>query len=355
MPASIASTTPVRIGVVGAGLIGRKHISVLTDGTANATLAGIVDTSSVAKAEANAAGLPFFDGLEEMIAATQPDGIVIAVPNQFHVEVGLTCVQHGLPILIEKPVADTVADALRLIDAAEAAGVATLTGHHRRHNPILQHAARVIQGGELGRVVAATSMWWTHKPKGYHDLAWRREPGGGPVLINVIHEIDCLRMLCGEIASIQAATSDAIRQLAVEDTVAVIVRFRSGALGTITLSDTISSPWSWETTSGENPTFPKTSEDSIWIGGTQGSLAIPSLRLHSYETGQEDWLKPLRQHPLEISHADPYVLQMQNFANVIRGHEKPVLTGHEGTKTLQATLAILQSAKTGRPVAVDTL
>lgn len=344
-----------RIAVAGAGLIGRKHIDVLRSGGPDYELAGIADPTPAAAAEAASLACPCHPSLGDLLAAEKPDGVIIAVPNQLHVELGLECIRAGVPILIEKPVADNIADALTLIEAGEAAGIATLTGHHRRHNPIMRRAAELIAAGGIGRPVTALALWLAHKPKGYHDLAWRREPGGGPVLINAIHDIDCLRMLLGDIASVQAATSNAVRGFAVEDTAAAILTFKSGVLATLLLSDTVSSPWSWETTSGENPAFPRTGQDAILIGGTQGSLAIPSLDLRWHEAGHEDWLEPLTGRRERITPADPYVEQMRNFANVIRGTETPVLTGRDGTMTLATTLAITLSAETGRPVTVDEI
>ena len=345
----------VRIGVIGAGLIGRKHIEVLRSGQAAYTLAGVADPSPEAQAEAREFGYDCFASIEELLDKAKPDGAIVAVPNQMHVEAGLKCIERGVPIIVEKPVADTVPDALRLIEAAEAAGVATLTGHHRRHNPVMRRAAELIREGAVGKVVAATSVWLAHKPVGYHDLAWRREPGGGPVLINAIHEIDCLRMLCGDVDTVQAADSGAVRGFEVEDTAAAILRFKSGALGTLLLSDTVSSPWSWETTSGENPLYPKTGLDSIMVGGTRGSLTVPSLDLRWHEAGEESWWNPLQQKREPIIPADPYYEQMQNFAGVIRGTEEPVLSGRDGTKTLATTLAITESAKTGQVVRIDDM
>ncbi len=345
----------VRIGVIGAGLIGRKHIEVLRSGSTDYALAGVADSSPAAKQEAEKLGYPCFATIEELLDKAKLDGAIIAVPNQMHVSAGLACVARKIPIIIEKPVADTVDEALKLIEAAEAAGVATLTGHHRRHNPIMRRAAEIVRDGGVGRLVAATSIWLSHKPKDYHDLAWRREPGGGPVLINAIHEIDCLRMLCGDIGTVQATTSNEVRGFAVEDTAAAVIRFKNGALGTLLVSDTASSPWSWECSSGENPFYPKTSEDCIFLAGTRGSLSVPSLDLRWHEPGKESWGIPLTQRRAHITPADPYYEQMQNFTGVIRGTERPVLSGREGTKTLAATLAITLSAKTGALVHPDDL
>ena len=345
----------VRIGVIGAGMIGRKHIEVLLSGHRDYVLAGVADPSAAAHEEAADLGYDCFASIDEMIKAVEPQGVVVAVPNQLHVEAGLACIERGLPMIIEKPVADTVPEAMKLVEAAEAAGVATMTGHHRRHNPIMRKAAELVRDGAVGRVVAATSIWLAHKPKGYHDLAWRREPGGGPLLLNGIHEIDCLRMLCGDVDTVQAADSNAVRGFAVEDTAAAILHFKSGALGTLLLSDTVSSPWAWETTSGENPVFAKAAQDSILIGGTRGSLAVPSLDLRWHEAGEESWTQALTQKRIPLVPADPYYEQMRNFAAVIRGDEAPVISGREGVITLATTLAITRSAKSGQRVRVDDL
>jgi len=346
----------LRIGVAGAGLIGRKHIEVLrTGGADDYELAGVADISPAAAAAGQALGYDVYPSLGALLTRGRPDGVVIALPNQLHLEAGLACVAAGAAILVEKPVADTVEAALTLATAAEAAGVVTLTGHHRRHNPIMRRAAALIGEGAIGRPVAATSIWLLHKPKGYHDLAWRREPGGGPVLINAIHEIDSLRMLLGDVETVQAADSNAVRGFVVEDTAAAILRFKSGVLGALILSDTVSSPWAWETTSGENPAFPRTGQDSVFIGGTAGSLAIPSLDLRRHDAGGADWRQPLTQTRAHIAPADPYVEQMRHFAAVIRGEAESALPIRDGAVTLATTIAITEAARTGSPVHVDAL
>ena len=136
--------------------------------------------------------------------------------------------------------ADSVAEALELVEAGERANVPILAGHHRRHNPIMRKAAEIIAGGGIGRVVAANGLWLSHKPKDYFDVAWRREAGGGPMLINAIHDIDCLRMLCGDVESVSAGASSETRNFQVEDTAAAVLHFKSGALGTLLVSDAVS-------------------------------------------------------------------------------------------------------------------
>jgi len=347
---------PVRIAVIGAGLIGRTHIAVLRSHHPEFTLAGVADPSPAARAEAQALGYACYETIEAMLEKARPDGAIVAVPNQMHVAAGLACIARRVPIIVEKPISDSVAEALRLVEAAEAAGIATLVGHHRRHNPIMREAARLVREGGLGRLVAASATYLSHKPRGYHDLAWRREPGGGPVLINAIHDIDCLRMLCGDVETVQAQASNAVRGFAVEDTAAAVLRFKSGALGTLICSDTASSPWSWEWGSRENPSFPYDQENCFILAGTRGCLSLPTMVHRWHEAGKESWHTPLTTQRLHVAPADAYTEQMINFAGVIRGTAEPVLSGRDGSLTLATTLAISRSAEQGgAPVRVEDM
>jgi predicted dehydrogenase len=344
---------PVRIGVIGAGLIGRRHLGVLLGDPAYQA-AAIADPSPAAEALAREHGISYFEHYERMLDEVRLDGAIVATPNQLHVVAGLACIGRKVPILVEKPIAASVPEALELMAAADKGGVAVLTGHHRRHNPILRAAAETVREGAIGRVTAVCCLWLSHKPDAYFDATWRKEPGGGTVLINGIHEIDCMRTLCGDIETVQASTASGARGFPVEDTAAAVLQFRSGALGTLILSDTVSSPWSWEWGTYENTVWPHESQNCYLVTGTRGSLAVPSLELWWHEPGQ-GWTDPLTRRRIPYSPADAYVEQMRNFADVIRARAEPVVSGWEGTRTLAGTLAITLSARTGRPVRVDDL
>ena len=165
---------PARIAVLGAGLIGRKHIEVLRAGRSDFTLAAVADPAPSAAAEARQLGYPLYATLDEMLDRAKPEGVIIAVPNQLHVTAALACIARGIPVIVEKPIADSLAAARELVDAGERANVAVLTGHHRRHNPIMRRAAEIIAGGGIGRVVAVNAMWLSRKPDDYFNVAWRR-------------------------------------------------------------------------------------------------------------------------------------------------------------------------------------
>jgi len=185
---------------------------------------------------------------------------------------------------------------LRICEAAEKADVPVLVGHHRRHGAIIAGAAEAIAAGAIGRIVAFSGLALFYKGDAegydYYDVAWRREPGGGPILINLVHVVDDLRALCGDIVAVQAVASNATRGFAVEDTAAVLFTFASGALGTLALSDTAVGPWSWELTSGENKAYPATGEACYLIAGTEAALSVPRLELWRHE-GAPHWFHPI--------------------------------------------------------------
>jgi predicted dehydrogenase len=341
---------PVHLSVMGAGLIGQRHIEQIA-ARPEATLASIVDPSPAARELAQSLGVGWFPSLESLLSDHRPDGVVVATPNQMHVANGLDCLAAGLPALIEKPLADDVVAAQKLVEAFERASVPLLTGHHRRHNPMIQRAKAEIDSGRLGQIVSVHGMFWLIKPNDYFDVVWRRERGAGPVLLNLIHDVDLMRYLCGDIVAVQAAKSNRVRGLAIEDTAVIILHFASGALGTVNVSDTVQSPWSWEFTAGENPAYSHTQESCYQIGGTKASLAIPQLDLWHHPR-EPSWWAPISRERLSYEMDDPLGLQIANFCAVIRGTAAPVVSGREGLKTLQVIGAIERAAESGTRVAV---
>ncbi len=344
-----------RIAVVGAGLIGLRHIEEIGK-SRSAVLASIVDIAAKAAAVAKTSRVPLYGSLAQLFAHDRPDGVIVATPNALHVEQALECIAARIPALIEKPVAHTLQDGIRLCDAAERAGAKILVGHHRRHSPILHKAVEVVKSGILGPLVGVIGSAVFYKPdsEGYYDgaNAWRRQPGGGPILINMIHEVGNLRAMIGEIAAVQAFSSNATRGFEVEDTVAINLRFDNGALGTFLLSDTAASPKSWEQTSQENKMYATCGdEDAYTIIGTSGSLGVPTMRLRHF-TSKEDrsWFKPFETRTVALEREDPLALQIEHFAAVIRGDAEPLVTARDGLQNLRVTEAIVEAARTGRVV-----
>ncbi len=291
----------VRIAVAGAGLIGQRHIEEI-DASSSTTLAAIVDPFAAAAEIAAKYSVPLYSSLAELFAADQPDGVILATPNPLHVAGGLECVAAGVPVIVEKPIGDSVESATQLVEAGEAAGVAVLTGHHRNYSPIMAKAREIVQGGAIGSVVAVVGTALFYKPDDYFETGggWRRQPGGGPILLNLIHEVNNLLSLVGDIVRVQAVTSNATRGYPVEDTAAMVFTFANGALGTFLLSDTAASPRSWEQTSQENKSYDShPDEDCYHIAGTRGSLSVPTMRLKVYD-GAASWWEPFTSSTVDL-------------------------------------------------------
>lgn len=338
----------VRIAVIGAGLIGRRHVEHVA-ACPDATLAAIADPSPDTRELAERHQVSWFPDVPSLLAHRKPDGVIIATPNALHVEHALAAIEAGIPVLVEKPLADTLEGAERLVAASERTGIPLAVGHHRRHNPMIQHARRIVEEGRLGRLVAVHSFFWLMKPDDYFDVPWRREAGAGPVLINLSHDIDLLRYLCGEIIAVQAMDSHVIRGHAAEETCVITLRFANGALGTVTLSDTVVAPWSWEHTTGENPVYPQTDQNCYFLAGTKGALNVPKLELWS-NPARKSWWEPFEVTRHVAARADPLPLQIAQFVRVIRGEEQPLVPGREGLAAMRVIDAVKRAARTGETV-----
>ena len=345
----------LKIAVAGAGVIGRRHMELI-DESPLCTLVALVDPAPAAAAAARASGVPLYASLPELFAAQRPDGVIIATPNPLHVDNALACVDAGVAALVEKPVADNVADGERLAAAVERSHARVLVGHHRAHSPILAKAREIIREGTLGALVAVTGSAMFYKPPSYYNEApWRRQPGGGPMLINLIHEIGNLRSLAGEIVAVQAFSSSKTRGFPVEDTVAINLRFASGVLGNFMLSDTAASARSWEQTSQENKAYASyPDEDCYVVVGTRGSLAVPTMRLKVYNRDEDrSWWKPFRTAVADVDRSDPLAHQLAHFCAVIRGDAKPLVSVRDGLQNLRVTEAIAEAARTGKVISTE--
>jgi predicted dehydrogenase len=341
-----------RIAVAGAGTIGRAHMEAAQK-SPTCILSAIVDPAPGARDTAAKAGVPLYKSLDELFEKNRPDGVILATPNKLHLEQALKCIAAGMPTLLEKPITPTVREAEMIVKAVDEANARLLIGHHRAHSPILARAKQLIDEGRLGKLVAVMGSAVFFKPDSYFDDApWRRQSGGGPILLNMIHEVHSLRMLCGDIVAVQAVSSRATRGFPVEDTVAISLRFASGALGSFMLSDTAACARSWEQTSQENKayaTYPD--EDCYVIAGTFGSLSIPTMRMKTYaKAGERSWWKPFQVSVAEMTREDPLALQLEHFGHIVRGEANPIVSARDGLQNLRITEAIVEAARSGAMV-----
>ncbi|GHF43854.1 Gfo/Idh/MocA family protein [Seohaeicola zhoushanensis] len=344
-------TGAVPIAVVGAGMIGRRHAEAIF-AAPGVSLAAIADPAPGAREVAEGLGVPCYPGLDHLLAARVADAVILATPNQMHVEGALACIAAGLPVLVEKPLASDLDGARRIVAAGEAAGVPVATGHHRRHNPLIARAKALLDEGRLGQVATVQGTTWFLKPDDYFDTEWRRRKGAGPVYLNLIHDVDLLQHFCGPVTQVQAMESNALRGNEVEETSVILLRFASGVIGTVNVCDAAAAPWSWELTARENPVYPATGEACYLIGGTRGSLSLPSLALWTHE-GKNSWWSPIAATRFPFDFADPLVLQAAQFGRVVRDGEAPVVTARDGLAALAVIEAVKQAAASGALVNVE--
>lgn len=378
-PASAAC----RIAVVGAGpLVGVHHcaaLAALQAKDSGVELACVCQRRPEDTDTAGRFGVAQYVDVWEMARQERLDGVVVATPTHLHLPVVESCIAAaqarqaalGEPtlalkaVLVEKPVCGDLASALRLVELAERAGVAVLVGHQRRHSALVQRARELVTHMNFGPLRGVSAEWALLKPESYFSqdnakLAWRGQKGkGGPVLINLIHDVDLLRFLTGhEVVNVFAAMSTAARANEVEDTGAVTVVLDHGAVGTFLFSDAAPSPWNYEFSTGENKKYPPVPggdpKDCYHFMGAQRSLAFPSLRQYRYDAsgGREPgWDTPLTLEEHEVQNQDPIRVQMAHFVEVCRGKEEPICSGRDAMETLAVILAVLRSAETGAPVA----
>lgn len=334
----------VRLGLIGAGTIGRRHIMAI-DRTAEAELAAIADPGAQARELADGRAVPCWSDALMMLQNTELDGVIIATPTQRHHEDVLCCLAEGKHLLVEKPVAATDAQAQDIVSRAEQLGCHVLVGHQRRYYPCAAKAKEMIENGVLGRLMGMSGQWAVRKDDAYYVPEWRRLAAAGPILTNLIHEIDLLRYICGEITSISAHLNHADQKAEKEDAAAVTMQFASQAVGTFFLSDRAASPYSWEAALGENLSIPKSGQNAVRFMGTEATLDFPKLRLWRYDdSNAQDWTQPLVARDIETEFIDAYIAQIEHFCAVIRGQQTPIVTARDGMMSLRATLAVARSA-----------
>lgn len=336
----------VKIAIAGFGAIGKRHAEFVL-ANPECALVGVCAQTDRSKDEAARLGVPLFTDFSRMLSETKPDGVIDATPTPQHMRIGVECAERGIDLLVEKPIAHSIADAKQLIDAARRAGIKLLVGHHRRHNPLYQRVRDLISQGDLGTLRMVVCQWTALKPDVYYQIQWRTEPGQGPLPTNLIHDIDALRYICGEIESVSAFTSSEARKFPFTDTLSATLRFQSGALGVIAMSDSVASPWAFEITAGEDPGFPRNCECFLRLMGSEGSLAFPQMEYWRHaQAPQSGWRGPLQRTTISVKAQDPLERQLAHFCDVIRRKAEPMITGEDALMNLAVAISLDMAGKT---------
>jgi len=341
----------VKIAVVGIGLMGNQHLKAIHL-SKKATLHSIVDISDKSRIHAKKFKVPFYRSSTELLNNSKPDAVIVATPNQFHEKHTISFLNAKIPVLLEKPISDNISKAKKIIQSSKKNKTHLLIGYHRRHNSIVTKVKKQIDSGSLGKIVAANVMCWLYKNKDWYKEKWRIKKGGGPLGINLVHDIDLICYLLGPITHVQATTSNKIRKYEVEDTAIVNFSFSSGSLCTLSVSDTIVAPYSYELTAGENPAYPITNQSAYYIGGTKGSIQFPNLKYWRYKKEKSWWNNISVEDKKDKKDTKTLINQINHFSDVILKKAKPKVTGDDGLNLLKIFEAIKKSTKTGKKIRI---
>lgn len=345
----------LNIGIVGFGLVGKRHASAL-EKTNGLLLKDVIehDPTSLQSSEKKLNFITHND-LDEYLNSNKPDGLIIATPTVLHIDQAMKCIEKKIPLLIEKPISVHAKDAITLIKRSKELDVPLLIGQHRRHNQIIKTTKKILDEGVLGEIRSIQATCWFYKPDHYFDAApWRKLKGAGPIYVNLIHDVDLLRYFCGEVKTVYANAIRSTRGYDNEDVASAVLTFKNDIIANVSVSDSISSPWSWETTSNEHPVYPNTNNSCYLIGGAEGSLSLPDLKLWKHEK-KPDWWTPLITEKYDFQNIDPLITQLENFRDVILGKTEPLVSGLEGVRSLQVIEAIQSSIASKSPIDISNL
>lgn len=323
---------------------GKRHVQNILGKGFDAELAAISDLNAEYAALGKELGVPFYQDYKEMLRMRKIDAVIVAVPPHVHAEVGQACMEYGVHVLMEKPIASTLEDADKLIESAARYGVHLEIGHMYRFDKGIEMAKLKLENGEMGQLIGFHMFSTYLKGPGYFKQEWRtkRDTGGGPLLTNGIHDIDRLRYVCGDVETVSAFMSNKARGFEVEDTVSISVKCKNGAVGTIFLSDC------------SHRALPYTdiyfgAKSSVMFNSSSYYIDDPQ---HEIQQVSWDYGVDRRIERYEMKREDNHMKELRHFCQVIQGQASPRTTGEDGKKTLQALLAIQEAMLTQRVVTI---
>lgn len=340
----MTSLNNFRVALVGCGRISASHFSAIEkiDGLSMSAVCDVVERR--AREAGEKLGVPWFTSYETMLRDAPSEIVTVATPSGLHPAHGILAARDGKHVVCEKPIAITLSSADELVHACDSSGVKLFVVKQNRLNPPVQLLKRAVDKGRFGKIyLANTTVRWA-RPQSYYDQApWRGtwEFDGGAFMNQASHYVDLMQWLVGPVENVIAKTATLARRIEAEDTGVAVLRFRSGALGTIEVTML---------------TYPKNLEGSITILGEKGTVKIGGTavnRVEKWEFADSDPDDAM----VEASNTNPSSVYgfghegyYRNVLSVLRGNAVPDTDGRGGRKSLELILAIYESARTGREV-----
>jgi UDP-N-acetyl-2-amino-2-deoxyglucuronate dehydrogenase len=340
----VSAEKKFRIALLGCGRISKNHFEAI-DQIDGLELVAVCDSDAERAAQAGTQwGVQHYTSYEKMLKDSKADIITIATPSGLHAEQGIEAASAGKHVVMEKPMAISLTGADSLVHACDKAGVQLFVVKQNRLNPPVQLLKNAVDRNRFGRIyMASCTVHWA-RPQEYYDQApWRGtwEFDGGAFMNQASHYVDLIQWLMGPVESVMAKTATLARRIETEDSGIAILKFRSGALGSIEVTMLA---------------YPRNLEGSITILGEKGSAKIGGTAVNKIELWQFAEYDDDDKKVAEADTSPPNVYGLghqgyyRNVLAVLRGEAKPDTDGRAGRKSLELILGIYESAKTGREV-----
>ena len=337
----------IRVGLVGCGRIAKNHLLSFDKHSEDIELAAICDIDREVVAQQTVErSVPCYLRIEEMLKAESLDLVALCTPSGVHPEQAILAARHGVHVLTEKPMATRWNDGIRMVRACDDAGVRLFVVKQNRRNTTLQLLKRAVSEKRFGKIhLVQLNVFWT-RPQSYYDQGdgWRGtwEFDGGAFMNQASHYVDLLEWLVGPVEKVQAMTSTT-RDIEVEDTGVWNVKWRNGALGSMSVTML---------------TYPKNMEGSITILGEHGTVRVGGVAVNDIQVWEfadsRDYDSQVRGASYDTTsvygHGHP--LYYRNVVQVLRGDAEPETDGREGLRSLELLIAAYLSARDGRTISL---
>ena len=344
---NISNGSKIRIAVVGCGRISKNHFGSIEKHAEEMELVAVCDIDAeVLLAHTEQYGVKGYRSMEEMLQQEKLDLVAICTPSGLHSEQVILASGYGVHVMTEKPMATRWQDGIEMVKACDKAKVRLFVVKQNRRNSTLQMLKRAVCEGRFGRIyMVHMNVFWT-RPQEYYDSAkWRGtwELDGGAFMNQASHYVDLLEWIIGPIDRVQAMTSTSARNIEVEDTGVLNVRWRNGALGSMAVTML---------------TYPKNLEGSITVLGENGSARIGGVAVNDIQhwefADERDYDSDIHSANYETSsvYGFGHPLYYHNVIEVLRGRTQPETDGREGLKSLEVLIAAYLSARDGHTVAL---
>ncbi|HEY4176139.1 MAG TPA: Gfo/Idh/MocA family oxidoreductase [Kofleriaceae bacterium] len=339
----------LRFGLVGCGRIAVRHAELLAKGqVAGASLGAVCDSvPERARAFGDKYGVPAFTDMHEMARASELDAFSVLTPSGLHAKHVIDLAVHGKHIVVEKPMALTLDDADAMIAACDRNRVKLFVVKQNRFNLPVVKLREAVEAGRFGKLVMGTvRVRWCRTQQYYDQDPWRGTWAldGGVLSNQASHHVDLLEWMMGAVDSVYAKGMTALARIEAEDTAAVVLKFRNGALGII------------EATTAARP---KDLEGSLSILGERGAVEIGGFAVNEMKIWEfTERLDSDASVRADYSVNPPNVYGFGHLAyydhvvNCITHNAQQLVDGLEGRKSLELITAIYESIETGREIAL---